>query len=42
MEFHGSIAFDIADEKDIDVDFGEDIIPTRTVKKGDFQTMKAR
>lgn len=36
MEFHGSITFDIADEKNIDVDFGEDIIPTRTVKKGDI------
>lgn len=36
MPFHGSITFDIADEKNIDVDFGEDIIPTRTVKKGDI------
>lgn len=36
MEFHGSITFDIADEKSIDVDFGEDIIPTKTVKKDDI------
>lgn len=35
MEFHGSITFDISDEKSIDVDFGEDIIPTKTVRKGD-------
>lgn len=35
MPFHGSITFDIADEKDIDVDFGVDIIPTKTVKKSD-------
>lgn len=35
MEFHGSITFDISDEKSIDVDFGEDIIPTKTIRKGD-------
>lgn len=35
MEFHGSITFDIGDEKNIDVDFGGDIIPTKTIKKGD-------
>ena len=35
MEIHGSITFVIADEKNIDVDFGADIIPTKTVKKGD-------
>lgn len=43
MQFHGSITFDIADEKDIDVDFGVDIIPMKTVKKGDviFRGRKA-
>lgn len=35
MQFHGSITFDIADEKNIDVDFGADIIPTKTIKKGE-------
>lgn len=35
MKFHGSITFDIIDEKNIDVDFGADIIPTKTIKKGD-------
>ena len=34
-KFHGSISFDIADEKNIDVDFGEEIIPSKIVKKGD-------
>ena len=43
MEFHGSITFAIADEKNIDVDFGADIILTKTVKKGDviFRGRKA-
>lgn len=43
MEFHGSVTFAIADEKNIDVDFGADIIPTKTVKKGDviFRGRKA-
>ncbi len=43
MEFHGSVTFAIADEKSIDVDFGADIIPTKTVKKGDviFRGRKA-
>ncbi len=43
MEFHGSITFDIGDEKNIDVDFGVDIIPTKTIKKGDviFRERKA-
>lgn len=36
MKFHGSITFAITDEKNIDVDFGVDIIPTKTVKKGDI------
>lgn len=36
MEFHGSITFDISDVKSIDVDFGEDIIPTKTVRKDDI------
>ncbi len=35
MKFHGSITFAIADEKNIDVDFGVDIMPTKTVKRGD-------
>ena len=35
MKFHGSITFAIADEKNIDADFGVEIIPTKTVKKGD-------
>lgn len=43
MKFHGSITFAIADEKNIDADFGADIIPTKTVKKGDviFRGKKA-
>lgn len=43
MEFHGSVTFEIADEKNIDVDLGADIIPTKTVKKGDviFRGRKA-
>ncbi len=35
MKFHGSITFAIADEKNIDVDFGVDIMPTKIVKRGD-------
>ena len=43
MEFHGSITFDIGDEKNIDIDFSEDIVPTKTIKKGDviFRERKA-
>ena len=33
MEFHGSITFDIGDEKNIDIDFSEDIVPTKTIKR---------
>lgn len=35
MEFNGEIVFDIADAKQIKVDFGPDIIPTKTINKGD-------
>ena len=43
MEFHGSITFDIGDEKNIDIDFSEDIVPMKTIKKGDviFRERKA-
>lgn len=43
MEFHGSITFDIGDEKNIDIDFSGDIVPTKTIKKGDviFRERKA-
>lgn len=35
MEFHGEIVFAIADTKQIEVDFGTDILPTKVVNKGD-------
>lgn len=35
MEFNGEIVFDIADVKHIEVDFGTDILPTKTISKGD-------
>ena len=36
MEFNGEIVFDIADVKQIEVDFGTDILPTKTINKGDM------
>lgn len=35
MEFNGEIVFDIADIKNIEVDFGTDILPTRVINKDD-------
>lgn len=35
MGFNGEIVFDIADIKYIDVNFGTDVLPTKTIKKGD-------
>lgn len=35
MEFNGEIVFDIADVNHIEVDFGADISPTKTINKGD-------
>lgn len=35
MEFNGEIVFDIADVRPIEVDFGTDILPTKTIHKGD-------
>ena len=35
MEFNGEIVFVIADQKQIEVDFGTDILPMRVVNKDD-------
>ena len=35
MEFNGEVVFDIADEGQIEVDFGTNILPTKVVNKGD-------
>ena len=34
MDFHGEIVFSISDSNDIEVDFGEDFIPSKIIKKG--------
>ena len=36
MKFNGEIVFDIADMKQIEVDFGTDILPTRVINKDDI------
>lgn len=35
MNFYGEIVFEIADDKQIEVDFGAKILPTKVVAKGD-------
>lgn len=35
MIFNGEIAFEIADDKNIEVDFGSEVKPTKIVNKGD-------
>lgn len=35
MNFYGEIVFEIANDKQIEVDFGAKILPTKVVAKGD-------
>ena len=39
MNFYGEIVFEIADDKQVEVDFGGKILPTKVVAKGDVVTL---
>ena len=42
MNSNGEIVFDIADNNPIEVNFGEDMLPTRIINKGDAITLGMR